>query len=102
MASFPPPTVRRRRPCSAIIYCIQQAPPTVTNVVDFGERVGQLRVTALASTPSRPMEGFVPRRGDGRFLGLNILGVSQTEPPKVPIFFFTQPSASGHRVCVSR
>ncbi|CAM9426793.1 unnamed protein product [Pylaiella littoralis] len=61
----------------------EQAPPTVTNVVDFGTKVGQLRVTALASTPSRPMEGFVPRRGDGRFFGLNILGVSQTTPPKV-------------------
>lgn len=45
--------------------------------------MGQLRVTALASTPARPMEGFVPRKGDGRFFGLNILGVSQTEPPKV-------------------
>ena len=61
----------------------QVAPPTVTNVVDFGPRIGQLRVKALASTVSKPMEGFVPRRGDGRFFGLNILGVSQTTPPKV-------------------
>ncbi|CAM9252619.1 unnamed protein product [Laminaria digitata] len=60
------------------------AAPTVTNVVDFGPRVGQLRVTALASTVSKPMEGFVPRRGDGLFFGLNILGVSQTTPPKDP------------------
>eukprot|EP00904_Undaria_pinnatifida_P011347 jgi/Undpi1/7342/HiC_scaffold_22.g09815.m1 len=60
----------------------EESAPTVTNVVDFGPRVGQLRVTALASTTSRPMEGFVPRRGDGRLFGLNILGVSQTTPPK--------------------
>ncbi|CAM9220883.1 unnamed protein product [Ascophyllum nodosum] len=59
-------------------------PPTVTNVVDFGPRVGQLRVTALASTSARPMEGFVPRQGDGRFFGFNIIGVSQTTPPKDP------------------
>lgn len=85
----------------------------MTNVVDFGERVGQLRVTALASTPSRPMEGFVPRRGDGKFFGLNILGVSQTEPPKVPkpnevvAFFCNSLRRSnrmllGHHVCAWR
>ncbi|CAM9550464.1 unnamed protein product, partial [Ectocarpus fasciculatus] len=66
------------------IDLFSEVPPTVTNVVDFGPRVGQLRVTALASTPSRPMEGFVPRKGDGRFFGLNILGVSQTTPPEDP------------------
>lgn len=55
----------------------------MTNVVDFGPRVGQLRVTALASTSAKPMDDFVPRRGDGRFFGLNIIGVSQTTPPKV-------------------
>eukprot|EP00752_Nemacystus_decipiens_P010884 g9677.t1 len=66
------------------IDIFSESPPTVTNVVDFGDRVGQLRVTALASTPSRPMEGFVPRRGDGKFFGLNILGVSQTTPPEDP------------------
>lgn len=62
----------------------EAAAPTVTNVVDFGPRIGQLRVTALASTASKPMEGFVPRKGDGRFFGLNILGVSQTTPAKDP------------------
>ncbi|CAN0230754.1 unnamed protein product, partial [Discosporangium mesarthrocarpum] len=53
----------------------------VTNLVDFGERVGQLRVTALASTEAQPLEGFVPRQGDGRIFGLNVLGVSDIRPP---------------------
>lgn len=55
----------------------------MTNVVDFGPKVGQLRVKALASTDAKPMEGFVPRKGDGRFFGLNVIGVSSTYPPKV-------------------
>ncbi|CAM9553482.1 unnamed protein product, partial [Choristocarpus tenellus] len=58
--------------------------PTVTNVVDFGKNVGQLRVTALASTEAKPLEDFVPRRGDGRFFGLNVLGVSKVTPPENP------------------
>jgi hypothetical protein len=40
-------------------------------------RLGELRVKALASTTSRPVPGFVPRRGDGRILGLNIFGISR-------------------------
>eukprot|EP00640_Fibrocapsa_japonica_P002525 CAMPEP_0113944082 /NCGR_PEP_ID=MMETSP1339-20121228/30625_1 /TAXON_ID=94617 /ORGANISM="Fibrocapsa japonica" /LENGTH=254 /DNA_ID=CAMNT_0000949149 /DNA_START=65 /DNA_END=826 /DNA_ORIENTATION=+ /assembly_acc=CAM_ASM_000762 len=58
--------------------------PTVTNVVDFGESVGALRVAALASTESQPLPGFVPRKGDGKILGLNIFGVSSTREPEKP------------------
>jgi hypothetical protein len=35
----------------------------------------------MASTAARPIPGFVPRRGDGRILGLNLFGISQTEVP---------------------
>lgn len=35
----------------------------------------------MASTAARPIPGFVPRRGDGRILGLNIFGISKTEVP---------------------
>ncbi|CAM9391822.1 unnamed protein product [Heterosigma akashiwo] len=57
--------------------------PTVANVVEFGS-LGVLTVEALASTAARPLPGFVPRRGDGKILGLNIFGVSSTEPPANP------------------
>ncbi|KAG5185119.1 hypothetical protein JKP88DRAFT_194746 [Tribonema minus] len=60
------------------------APATVANVVDFGARVGRLEVAALASTARRPLDGFVPRRGDGRILGLNVFGVSQTAEEGAP------------------
>jgi len=58
--------------------------PTVANVVDFGDKIGVLTVVALASTFSQPLEGFQPRKGDGRILGLNIFGVSSTDPPQNP------------------
>jgi len=58
------------------------SPGTVTNIVDFGGSIGALNVQALASTPSRPIPGFEPRKGDGKFLGLNVLGVSKTEVPR--------------------
>lgn len=35
----------------------------------------------MASTAARPIPGFVPRRGDGRILGLNLFGVSETAVP---------------------
>lgn len=60
---------------------LQSTPATVTNVVDFGGKLGKLNVQALASTPANPIPGFVPRRGDGKFLGINILGISKTEVP---------------------
>lgn len=60
---------------------LQSSPATVTNIVDFGGKLGKLNVQALASTPANPIPGFVPRRGDGKFLGTNILGISKTEVP---------------------
>jgi len=44
-------------------------------------RLGDLKVAAMASTASRPIPGFSPRRGDGRILGLNLFGVSKTAVP---------------------
>lgn len=41
-----------------------------------------LQVEAEASTDSKPIPGFVPRRGAG--LPFGILGVSSTEPPARP------------------
>ncbi len=35
--------------------------PSIANVVDFGPNVGYLKVEALASTDTRPLEGFTPR-----------------------------------------
>jgi len=47
--------------------------------------LGELRVQALASTTSRPLQGFTPRKGDGLILGfLPVFGVSRTEPPTDP------------------
>jgi hypothetical protein len=57
-----------------------ETPPTIANVVLF-EPWGKLEVRALASTQARPLKGFIPRRGDGKILGLNILGVSEKTPP---------------------
>lgn len=58
--------------------------PSVTNVVDFG-KLGELRVQALASTASRPLPGFTPRKGDGLIFGvIPLFGVSRTEPPSDP------------------
>lgn len=59
-------------------------PATVTNVVDFGPKIGRLDVCALASTIARPLEGFTPRRGDGKIFGLNIFGVSKTGEENTP------------------
>lgn len=53
--------------------------PDVSNVVAFGEKA-RLRVTALASTITNPK--VIPRKGDGKILGLNIFGVSSSAPPK--------------------
>jgi len=58
------------------------SPATVTNIVDFGGPIGALNVQALASTPSRPIPGFEPRKGDGKLFGINVLGVSKTEVPR--------------------
>eukprot|EP01026_Neomeris_dumetosa_P078327 TRINITY_DN8468_c0_g1_i2.p1 TRINITY_DN8468_c0_g1~~TRINITY_DN8468_c0_g1_i2.p1 ORF type:complete len:429 (-),score=38.15 TRINITY_DN8468_c0_g1_i2:235-1521(-) len=56
---------------------LSEQTPTVTNVVDFGERIGNLRVAALGSIDSRPLPDFVPRQGEG----LPIFGKSLTYPP---------------------
>ncbi|CAM9098916.1 unnamed protein product [Chrysoparadoxa australica] len=58
--------------------------PSVTNVVDFGEKVGALEVQAVASTVDRPLAGFTPRAGDGKIFGIPLFGVSETKPPKDP------------------
>ena len=54
--------------------------PRVDNVVEFGA-FGELRVEALASTDSRPLEGFTPREGDGRIGAWYPLGRSDVSPP---------------------
>jgi hypothetical protein len=53
--------------------------PRVNNIVDFGPEIGLLKVEAEASTDTRPLPGFTPRKGKG--LPLGILGVSSTTPP---------------------
>ena len=53
--------------------------PRVNNIVDFGPEVGLLKVEAEASTDTRPLPGFTPRKGKG--LPFGILGVSSTQPP---------------------
>ena len=53
--------------------------PDVSNIVCFGERA-RLRVTALGSTADMPL--IVPRRGNGKIFGMNIFGVSSSEPPR--------------------
>ena len=47
----------------------------VSQVVKFTEK-NELKVDALASTAAYPLEELTERKGDGRLLGLNILGVS--------------------------
>lgn len=47
----------------------------VSQVVKFNEK-NELKVDALASTAAYPLEELTERKGDGRLLGLNILGVS--------------------------
>lgn len=61
---------------------LEEATARVNNVVDFGPKVGFLKVEAEASTDSCPIPGFVPRRGSG--LPFGILGVSSTDPPSRP------------------
>jgi len=47
----------------------------VSQVVKFNEK-NELKVDALASTAAYPLDELTERKGDGRVLGLNILGVS--------------------------
>ena len=54
--------------------------PRVDNVVVFGDGIGELRVEADAITDARPLEGFVPRKGQG----LPFLGKSDNSPPSAP------------------
>lgn len=56
--------------------------PTVSNTVVFGEGQSRLRVTALASTLSRPL--VEPRVGDGNIFGLYPFGRSASKPPRSP------------------
>lgn len=51
----------------------------VNNIVDFGDKVGFLKVEAAASTDSRPLMDFEPRKGKG--LPFGILGTSSVDPP---------------------
>jgi len=48
----------------------------VSQVVQFNSDF-ELRVDALASTSAYPLEELTARKGDGKILGLNVLGVSQ-------------------------
>ena len=56
--------------------------PAVSNVVCFGDKA-RLRVTALASTTDNPR--VIPRKGDGKIFGLNIFGISKSDPPINPL-----------------
>jgi hypothetical protein len=47
----------------------------VSQVVKFSESA-ELKVDALASTSAYPLQELTERKGDGTFLGLNLLGVS--------------------------
>lgn len=47
----------------------------VSQVVKFTDK-NELKVDALASTAAYPLEELTERKGDGKLLGLNILGVS--------------------------
>eukprot|EP00798_Chlamydomonas_sp_ICE-L_P014069 gene14069-20014_t len=51
--------------------------PRINNIVDFGPKIGYLKVEAQASTSSRPLEGFTPRKGEG----LALFGKSFSYPP---------------------
>lgn len=71
--------------CTAAVYQdidLSGEQPRVCQVVDFGKSVGYLRVEAEASTDSRPLAGFTPRRGEG--LPFGIMGRSSSEPPARP------------------
>jgi hypothetical protein len=48
----------------------------VSQVVKFNDNA-ELKVDALASTSAYPLSELTERRGDGKILGLNILGVSK-------------------------
>ena len=48
----------------------------VSQVVKFS-KTAELKVDALASTSAYPLEELTERKGDGKILGLNILGVSK-------------------------
>lgn len=49
----------------------------VSNIVDFGPKIGYLRVEAEASTESKPLPGFTPRANEG----FALLGKSFTYSP---------------------
>ena len=55
--------------------------PDVSNTVVFGDGIGRLRITALASTCSRKL--VEPRVGDGTFFGLAPFGKSFAAPPRL-------------------
>lgn len=48
----------------------------VSQVVKFGDNL-ELKVDALASTSAYPLAELTERKGDGKILGLNLLGVSK-------------------------
>lgn len=56
--------------------------PCVSNTVVFGEGIGRLRVTALASTVYRKL--VEPRKGDGAVFGLYPFGKSINTSPRKP------------------
>ena len=56
--------------------------PDISNTVCIGDS-SRLRVTAIASTVSRPL--IEPREGDGTFFGLAPFGVSSSAPPRSPL-----------------
>jgi len=53
----------------------RNGPLLVSQVVVFGEG-RELKLDALASTSAYPLEGLSERKGTGKMLGLNLLGVS--------------------------
>lgn len=59
--SPPHPPTPLRPPWQQVNVQPGQQEARVDNCVDFGERVGVLRVQAQASTESNPLEGFTPR-----------------------------------------
>jgi len=56
--------------------------PDVSNTVVFGDGIGRLRITALASTSTRKL--VEPRVGDGTIFGLSPFGKSFAKPPRIP------------------
>ena len=55
--------------------------PDVSNTVVFGDALGRLRITALASTSRRKL--VEPRVGDGTIFGLSPFGKSFSAPPRL-------------------